>query len=42
MANYKAPKYVKFVNDFPMTPTGKVQKFVLKDAAIKEMGLDKQ
>jgi fatty-acyl-CoA synthase len=42
MANYKAPKYVKFVTDFPMTPTGKVQKFVLKDAAIKEMGLDKQ
>ncbi len=42
MANYKAPKYVKFVNDFPMTPTGKVQKFVLKEQAIKEMGLDKQ
>jgi fatty-acyl-CoA synthase len=42
MANYKAPKYVKFVNDFPMTPTGKIQKFVLRDQAIKEMGLDKQ
>jgi len=42
MANYKAPKYVKFVNDFPVTPTGKVQKFVLKEQAIKEMGLDKQ
>jgi fatty-acyl-CoA synthase len=42
MANYKAPKYVKFVTDFPMTPTGKVQKFVLKEQAIKEMGLDKQ
>jgi fatty-acyl-CoA synthase len=42
MANYKAPKYVKFVTDFPMTPTGKVQKFVLKEQAIREMGLDKQ
>jgi fatty-acyl-CoA synthase len=42
MANYKAPKYVKFVTDFPMTPTGKIQKFVLKEQAIKEMGLDKQ
>jgi fatty-acyl-CoA synthase len=42
MANYKAPKYVKFVTDFPMTPTGKIQKFVLRDQAVKEMGLDKQ
>jgi len=42
MANYKAPKYVKFVDDFPMTATGKIQKFVLKDAAIEELGLDKQ
>lgn len=42
MANYKAPKYVKFVNDFPMTATGKIQKFILKETAVKEMGLDKQ
>jgi fatty-acyl-CoA synthase len=42
MANYKAPKYVKFVTDFPITPTGKIQKFVLKEQASKEMGLDKQ
>ena len=41
MANYKAPKYVKFVDDFPMTVTGKVQKFVLKEGAVKELGLDK-
>jgi acyl-CoA synthetase (AMP-forming)/AMP-acid ligase II len=33
---------VKFVTDFPITPTGKVQKFVLKEQATKEMGLDKQ
>lgn len=42
MANYKAPKYVKFVDDFPMTATGKIQKFVLKDEAVNELGLDKQ
>ncbi len=42
MANYKAPKYVKFVDDFPMTATGKIQKFVLKDAAVEGLGLDKQ
>ncbi len=42
MANYKAPKYVKFVDDFPMTATGKIQKFVLKETATSELGLDKQ
>jgi fatty-acyl-CoA synthase len=41
MANFKAPKYVKFVDDFPMTATGKIQKFVLKEGAVKELGLDK-
>jgi len=39
MANYKAPKYVKFVEDFPITVTGKIQKFVLREMAIKELGL---
>lgn len=42
MANYKAPKYVKFVDDYPMTATGKVQKFVLREMAVKQLGLDKQ
>ena len=42
MANYKAPKYIRFVDDFPMTATGKIQKFILKDQAVEEMGLDKQ
>jgi len=42
MANYKAPKYVKFVDDFPMTATGKIQKFVLKETTVSELGLDKQ
>ncbi len=42
MANYKAPKYVKFVDDFPMTATGKIQKFALKETAVGELGLDKQ
>ena len=41
MANYKVPKYVKFVSDFPMTATAKIQKFLLKQSAIKELGLDK-
>jgi fatty-acyl-CoA synthase len=31
IANYKIPKYVKFVNDYPLTVSGKVQKFILRD-----------
>ncbi len=42
LANYKVPKYIKFVKDFPMTLTGKVQKFVLKEQIVKELALDKQ
>jgi fatty-acyl-CoA synthase len=42
MANFKAPKYVRFVEDYPMTATGKIQKFVLRKSAVKELGLDKE
>jgi fatty-acyl-CoA synthase len=34
------PRYMKFVNEFPMTPLGKVQKFKMREIAIKEYGLD--
>jgi fatty-acyl-CoA synthase len=39
MANFKVPKFVKFIDGFPMTPTGKVQKFKLKERAINELNL---
>jgi fatty-acyl-CoA synthase len=39
IAHYKVPRYVKFVDEFPMTITGKVQKFKMRDAAIEELGL---
>jgi fatty-acyl-CoA synthase len=39
IAHYKIPRYVKFVESFPMTVTGKVQKFVMRDAMIGELGL---
>jgi fatty-acyl-CoA synthase len=39
MANFKVPKYVRFVNEFPMTSTGKVQRFKLREQAIQDMGL---
>ena len=31
IANYKIPKYVKFVTEYPLTVSGKVQKFILRD-----------
>ncbi|MCC6434729.1 MAG: AMP-binding protein [Acidimicrobiales bacterium] len=40
IAHYKIPRYVKFVDEFPMTVTGKVQKFLMRDAAKEELGLD--
>ncbi|MGD9750628.1 MAG: AMP-binding protein [Acidimicrobiia bacterium] len=39
IAHYKIPRYVKFVEEFPMTVTGKVQKFLMRDAAKEELGL---
>ena len=39
IAHYKVPRYVRFVDEFPMTVTGKVQKFKLRDRAIEELGL---
>jgi fatty-acyl-CoA synthase len=39
MAHYKAPKYIRFVEAFPMTVTGKAQKFVMRQAMIDELGL---
>ena len=40
IANYKVPKYVKFVDSYPMTASGKIQKFKMRDMAIKELQLD--
>ncbi|MFN0091924.1 MAG: AMP-binding protein [Acidimicrobiales bacterium] len=39
IAHYKVPRYVKFVDAFPMTVTGKVQKFVMREQAMGELGL---
>jgi fatty-acyl-CoA synthase len=39
IAHFKVPRYVKFVESFPMTVTGKVQKFKMREAAIDELGL---
>jgi fatty-acyl-CoA synthase len=39
IAHFKIPRYVKFVDGFPMTVTGKVQKFKMREIAIEELGL---
>jgi fatty-acyl-CoA synthase len=39
IAHYKIPRYIKFVDSFPMTVTGKVQKFVMREHVCEELGL---
>ncbi|HEY3540330.1 MAG TPA: AMP-binding protein [Trinickia sp.] len=39
IAHYKVPRYVRFVDEMPMTVTGKVQKFVMRERMVEELGL---
>jgi fatty-acyl-CoA synthase len=39
IAHFKIPRYVSVVDDFPMTVTGKIQKFKMRETAIAELGL---
>jgi fatty-acyl-CoA synthase len=39
IASYKIPKYWKFVDDYPQTVTGKIQKYKMREAAVEELGL---
>jgi fatty-acyl-CoA synthase len=39
LAHYKVPRYVTFVAEYPMTVTGKIQKFKIREAAVTELGL---
>ncbi|HWK46500.1 MAG TPA: AMP-binding protein [Stellaceae bacterium] len=39
IAHYKIPRYVRFVDAFPMTVTGKVQKFLIRQQMVEELGL---
>ncbi len=40
LAHYKVPRYVKFVDAFPQTVTGKIQKFKIREEMIRELGLN--
>jgi len=39
IASYKIPRYVRFTTEFPMTVTGKIQKFRMREISIAELGL---
>lgn len=39
IAHYKIPRYIRFVDEMPMTVTGKVQKFVMRDTMIRDLAL---
>ena len=39
IAHNKIPRYVEFVDEFPMTVTGKIQKFIMRDAVEARLGL---
>jgi len=40
IAHYKVPRFFKFVTEFPMTVSGKVQKYKMREIAIQELGLE--
>jgi fatty-acyl-CoA synthase len=39
IATYKIPRYIRFTTDFPMTVTGKIQKFRMREQMLRELGL---
>ena len=40
LAHFKIPRYIKFVDDFPMTVTGKVQKYIMREQMAEELKLE--
>ncbi|GAA4423613.1 AMP-binding protein [Acidovorax lacteus] len=42
IAHYKVPRYLRFVDGFPMTVTGKIQKFKIREAMKDQLGLSEQ
>ncbi len=39
IAHQKIPRYIRFVDEFPMTVTGKIQKFIIRETMIADLGL---
>ena len=42
LAHFKVPRYVRFTKEFPLTVTGKIQKFKLRELALETLGLEGQ
>ncbi len=42
IARYKVPKYIRFVTEFPMTVTGKIQKFIMRRQMVEELNLQQE
>ena len=38
IAHYKIPRVIRFVDAFPMTVTGKIQKFIMRETMMEELG----
>ncbi len=42
LAHFKIPRHIRIVSEFPQTVTGKIQKFKMREAMIKELGLNER
>jgi fatty-acyl-CoA synthase len=42
IAHYKIPRYIRFVDAFPLTVTGKVQKYLIREQMKRELGLEEE
>ena len=42
LAKHKYPRHIEFVDAFPMTITGKIQKFVMREQTVGKLGLKEQ
>jgi fatty-acyl-CoA synthase len=40
ISNFKIPRFIRFVDSFPMTVTGKIQKFKMREISMSELGLE--
>ena len=41
IAHYKVPRYIRFTDQFPMTVSGKIQKYKMREMAVQELGLSR-
>jgi fatty-acyl-CoA synthase len=42
IAHFKVPRHIRFVNEFPMTVTGKIQKYLMREAMTRDLAGETQ